>query len=72
MSLWPGLRLSNSFCIRFISTFNLGGHPSRITPTAPPCDYPKVLTRKIFPKLLLIEISNVLSIYKHYMKPIEN
>src|SRR5947199_4295900 len=52
ISLWPGRRRSNSRWIRASDSSIFGGQPSMTTPTPPPCDSPKVVTRKSWPKVL--------------------
>ena len=52
MALWPGRRRSSSRWISAASSGRRGGQPSTTTPTAGPCDSPKVVTRNSEPKLL--------------------
>lgn len=48
----PGRRRSSSFCTSSFVSGRRGGTPSITQPTAPPCDSPKVVTRKAWPKVL--------------------
>src|SRR2546425_42785 len=50
-ALCPGRRRSRSRWISSTVNGRRGGQPSTTTPTAPPCDSPKVVTRKICPKV---------------------
>src|SRR5499427_9910773 len=52
IALWPGRRRSSSRWISSTVTATRGGQPSMTTPTAGPCDSPKVVTRNELPKLL--------------------
>src|SRR6056297_1578854 len=52
MKLWPGLRRSSCSWMSASAISTPGVAPSTITPTAPPCDSPKVVSRKRWPKLL--------------------
>src|SRR3989344_3546488 len=47
--LCPGFRRSSSFCTSASVIAIPGGHPSTTTPTAPPCDSPKVVMRNNCP-----------------------
>src|SRR3990167_9086065 len=47
--LWPGRLLSIAICISSSVISIPGGHPSTTTPTAPPCDSPKVVMRNNCP-----------------------
>src|SRR5215471_6496944 len=51
IALWPGRRRSSSRWISSTVSGRRGGQPSMTTPTAGPCDSPKVVTRNALPKL---------------------
>ena len=52
MKLCPGLRRSSCSWMSDSEISTPGVAPSTITPTAPPCDSPKVVSRNRCPKLL--------------------
>src|SRR5215471_17540112 len=51
IALWPGRRRSSSRWISSTPSGRRGGQPSMTTPTAAPCDSPKVVMRNALPKL---------------------
>ena len=53
--LCPGRRRSRSCWMSATSSASRGGQPSTTTPTPPPCDSPKVVTRKSVPNVLAID-----------------
>ena len=65
--LFPGFLLSSSLWINSSSILRPEGTPSTIHPIALPCDSPKVVKLKIFPKVLKLIFFILFKLLKCYL-----